>query len=116
MIIPFLIFTSMLAGPMPPINSVVVPPNQICITNSSGVHCYNRTDPPPVLNVLLSWKHVATNVLFNVYATNDLRVPLGVWPRVATTPNLFWTDQVLPGARRFYFVRAMDIMWRIESN
>lgn len=89
--------------------------------------CTNRwgrvvpCNPPPNNfhgNIVISWSYPTTtsNIVFNVYATNNINAPLKSWPRVATTPNLFWTDHVMLGVLRFYAVKAMDATWGIESE
>lgn len=73
--------------------------------------------PPPSQKVTLSWEYPDANpdIVFNVYGTTNLTLPMTQWPLVVTTTQ---TSCSLPmqGESFFFVVAASNIVTGMESS
>ncbi|HLP76464.1 MAG TPA: hypothetical protein VK327_06035 [Candidatus Paceibacterota bacterium] len=72
--------------------------------------------PPPVKTVTLTWNYPVSDpeIVFNVYGTTNLALPLMQWPLLSTVTNLSCT---LPMQDRCFFtVTASNVVTGLESS
>src|SRR6476646_3020510 len=71
---------------------------------------------PPPKTLLLKWDYtqVSPDIVFNVYSTTNLGVPIKKWTRYTNVTTTSCVVQVQPG-NRFFAVTASNTVSRLES-
>ncbi len=72
--------------------------------------------PPPVKTITLTWEYTANpDIVFNIYGTTNLALPVAQWPLVATVAE---TSCSIPAQAEscFFVVTASNIVTGLEST
>ncbi|MBC8097008.1 MAG: hypothetical protein H7Y43_14470 [Akkermansiaceae bacterium] len=73
--------------------------------------------PPPIKKVTLTWEYPdgSPDIVFNVYGSSDLSLPLAEWPLITTVVE---TSCSIPmeGESFFFVVAASNIVTGLESS
>jgi hypothetical protein len=72
--------------------------------------------PSQPKNFVLKWNYsqVSTNIIYNVYSSTNLALPMGKWPLYTNVTGKSWVTPIYPG-NRFFAVKASNTVLRTQS-